>query len=769
MIRTLWNHASSSSCIRSVVLAVTITTGCILYGSLLRYTSLHNGNECEMTWSSIRFILLPDPQHTRNSSRYHDHQQFNQQQYKLLKFTDARDKRFDHIVDYKRPYQEYDRTTYHVKENLNWCKPRNKSGKPGRAVIYVPGHEGTYMQARSLGAHGTTLTRHGKDVSREALNDLLRRLEDGSMNAYAESVSDFLFDVYAVDFGGEGGGIHGSRLFAQANFLVSVLERIADECHDGEQEDKIVEGYEIVIVAHSIGGLVARKAALMVNQQKHDESDGQRKPWVRNIITLASPHGGIPFIFDSSVYRFQRYVQEQEWLRNRSSHTFNIGGITYNIVSISGGLRDELIPPSSCRIDGNNTISVLAADIVNPPSKNDGNHDSPNRFGMDHNAIVWCHGVLSFVREAIHAAEYEKILKLVQEKQSVVDAHGDGCNFDCQNTEKQQLLQQEYGLLKALAIMTSMLYNAQLLLVLYVINAILHYLVLICWRRYNFEATNKVVSCAYFFVPILSSLVASMAGVGKRYIGFGSVVILAFNAMNIYYMIFYGIFLCLSISVRTLQSKTNQNTNGRSSYKIESTAVCSSGSSRHELSSKLSSWKCIVVVADHIQIQAFYAIQLIIASLAVLCICSMVFKDVVIVNVLSAGAMTFIAFVVSTMFYIVRVVFATRTDPKLQGITRSIASTLLLLFPISSVGKIMFALSLLTRYGQTKAIPYMDFERLQWESFCNSKICEVVSFLKYDLSRYAVLISVPIHFFCAKRFHRQECAKENHDIYTKTD
>jgi hypothetical protein len=161
--------------------------------------------------------------------------------------------------------------------------------------------------------------------------------------------------------------------------------------------------------------------------------------------------------------------------------------------------------------------------------------------------------------------------------------------------------------------------------------------------------------------------------------------------------------------------------------------------------------------------------KLIIGSLAGLLMCSVVFRDVMIVNVLSTGAMTFIAYVVSTMCHIVRVGFATRNDPKLQGMTRSIVSTLFLLFPILSMGKIMFALSLLTRSGQAKAVHFMDFERLQWESFCNANFCQVFSFLEYDLSRYTALVCFPIHFFCVKRIHHQVRVRENHDLYMKKD
>ena len=84
------------------------------------------------------------------------------------------------------------------------------------------------------------------------------------MNASPEGgdVNDFAYDVFSVYFDGEGGGLHGSRLFAQAEFLANSIERIARQC--GEEN--------ITIVAHSIGGIVARMASTKVNERRMDEN-----------------------------------------------------------------------------------------------------------------------------------------------------------------------------------------------------------------------------------------------------------------------------------------------------------------------------------------------------------------------------------------------------------------------------------------------------------------------------------------------------------------
>lgn len=685
----------------------------MIYGTFLR-KRLQNGDECEMTWSSIRFMVLPNP-----SPR---EWWWEANRYQMLKFTDGRDERYSHVVDYKRPYKEQDRTTFHVKKDVNWCLPRNPNGKPGRIVMYVPGHEGTYMQARSLGAHGTTLTRHGHDVSQKDVNHILDRVWDGSMNATAENVKDFLFDVYAVDFGGEGGGLHGSRLFAQAEFLGNALERIAEECGFGGKTD---EQDDIVIVAHSIGGLVARKAAFSVNRKR--EMFG-KDPLVKKLITLASPHGGIPFLFDSSVYRFHKNITMQESLQDEK--TRNLGKKHNHLVSISGGLRDELIPPSSCRVPSimTNSISVLATNVAI--------HEKyvAERFGMDHNAIVWCHGVLSFVREIIHADTYENTLQLIRNKRKVTTANDDVCNFECQNREKEMLLQKEYGSFGAFTIISSMVYNSWLLVMLYVVNGILHHQYL---RRCRCRCVLIDISviCAYLFVPIGSSTIVFWS-VGKSYVGFGVTLMLAFNAMNVYYAIMHGVFPAASFMIHHMSKPYAEIAVTHRFHTVNGTGRCDQ---------KNVTWQALVkLFLKH----GLSLVIMAVASFIFLWICSaFVFKDVFVVNAMSVGSLIFLVYSISTMIHIIRLGIPGSWNMGELGLTeRSLASILVVLFPILTAGKIVFALSLLTAKGQFKALPYLEFERLEWDSLCQGRmICEIFFFLQYDLVRYMVVLSLPIH------------------------
>lgn len=151
----------------------------------------------------------------------------------------------------------------------------------------------------------------------------------------------------------------------------------------------------IMIVAHSMGGYVARLTPI-----RHPSTRGL----LPNIITLATPHGNPLYAFDETIHRlhtslYSDYGKEGESLA----------------VSISGGLRDEMIEPKACDPIGreassnsvrswstgwcriyvcilftNKTVQYLATTLM-----------SSGHLGMDHRAIVWCHGVLQQVRKVI--------------------------------------------------------------------------------------------------------------------------------------------------------------------------------------------------------------------------------------------------------------------------------------------------------------------------------------------------------------------------------
>jgi hypothetical protein len=108
----------------------------------------------------------------------------------------------------------------------------------------------------------------------------------------------------------------------------------------------------IVLVGHSMGGLVARKSRAML---VHSPTTRTTTTSSNLIITLATPHDRLPYGFDESIHEFYNSLD--------NSHDDDEG--TTTLVSISGGLRDEMIPPSVCQVpnrsnnnNNNKTFSV---------------------------------------------------------------------------------------------------------------------------------------------------------------------------------------------------------------------------------------------------------------------------------------------------------------------------------------------------------------------------------------------------------------------------
>eukprot|EP00554_Chaetoceros_debilis_P013932 CAMPEP_0194120862 /NCGR_PEP_ID=MMETSP0150-20130528/44706_1 /TAXON_ID=122233 /ORGANISM="Chaetoceros debilis, Strain MM31A-1" /LENGTH=451 /DNA_ID=CAMNT_0038813069 /DNA_START=185 /DNA_END=1544 /DNA_ORIENTATION=- len=444
-----------------------------------------------MTWSVVRFIHIPEENANgpvaQNATQENDPKVAQDLEdpfksalastYRLMKFIDGRDERYKYLIDYERPYKTSrgesptKSQTFNTIKGEDWCQSANfdteDTAPHGHIVIYVPGHSGQYMQARSLAAHGINLSQRSSNEQRQVVQRTLERLWDGTMNASPEGgdVNDFAYDVFSVYFDGEGGGLHGSRLFAQAEFLANSIERVARQC--GEEN--------ITIVAHSIGGIVARMASTKVNERRMDENEN---PMVRNIITLASPHASIPLIFDRSVHNFHRFVETKEERLKLMQQGREINGkdYMYNVVSISGGIRDELIPPETCEISGDRSISLMSTNIMAPKFEID---YTERHLGMDHNAIVWCNGLLKTVREIIFIMvstsqsdkgnSLENISEFIDVKRtSMGSTNSHECNFDCEVERLQRLLQEEYGIIGAVAIQTSMIYNCRPLIALYV-------------------------------------------------------------------------------------------------------------------------------------------------------------------------------------------------------------------------------------------------------------------------------------------------------------
>lgn len=262
--------------------------GCViyLYGWIARL-SLHNGSECEMTYSYPHFIQVET--HFSSPSKLSD-------SYKLYKFVDGRDPRYQQLLKSTQPV----------------TGPSHCGGSNATLVLYIPGHWGSYHQARSLGAHGTQWTRPRENSQRGQ-----QALAKGIWSGKASHLQDFVYEVYAVDFSEQGGALHARFLERQSDFVAHVLMGLVETCHVDQ----------ILVVAHSMGGYVAR-----LTPQRHPHT----QQLASNILTLATPHRTPLYAFDETIHQLHQsfHTNDEDW-----------------ILSISGGVRDEMIAPQACQVE----------------------------------------------------------------------------------------------------------------------------------------------------------------------------------------------------------------------------------------------------------------------------------------------------------------------------------------------------------------------------------------------------------------------------------
>jgi hypothetical protein len=444
--------------------------------------------------------------------------------------------------------------------NDNWCLlPQNitnvKQWKNaphphrGHPVLYVPGHWGSFSQARSIGAHGTRwagrsttnkalYSIYDSFVSGEGMHDgrnlIAPKSEDQFVDWFQSTYSlsylnDFVMDVYSLDFNAEGAALHSSRLLRQAEFFARAVETMVEGCH--------LYDSGITIVAHSIGAWVVRIALKM---HPHLVEKGL----IRNVISLASPLGGVPYAVDASVHEISSHLNDDD-----SIH----GNVTF--ISVSGGLRDELIPPEACEIPSisNATKTSSSGDAFLASTIMNRNLDSKKyQFGMDHRAIVWCYDLLKVVREVIFALvvttdqDMTSQNRLNVARRVMVGKHLEKQSFSGFRLDVEQQrnsLLSERGYVKVVAIQLASPYHLNSLLKLTISALLLDLHVLTPMNRASSHfttlqnASNKMLLVPLLLTSIFSIRRAFICHGHECELLLGTVFVLSQLAVSIYLMI----------------------------------------------------------------------------------------------------------------------------------------------------------------------------------------------------------------------------------------
>ncbi|RLN59572.1 hypothetical protein BBJ28_00000639, partial [Nothophytophthora sp. Chile5] len=221
----------------------------------------------------------------------------------------------------------------------------------GVPVLFLPGHRGSYKQARSL-------SRHLWDV-------------DPS-----------LFDVFALDFEQESSGLNGLFLSEQAAFVNDAVRAIlrqykrqnkAAAARNSKEKSQLVLPESVVIVAHSMGGVVARTAELLPNYKRRS---------IQHVIGLGVPYANPSFPFDTEMGAVYGRM-----------HAKADDDVVY--VSITGGHKDTLVHAPLSSVDSVAPLSRgFAALTAAMPTV---------QLPIDHFCLLWCHQLLKVVAQSLHA------------------------------------------------------------------------------------------------------------------------------------------------------------------------------------------------------------------------------------------------------------------------------------------------------------------------------------------------------------------------------
>lgn len=241
----------------------------------------------------------------------------------------------------------------------------------GAPVLFLPGNAGSYKQVRSYAAEASNY-----------YNDVLRHSQD----AMRDGVRGL--DFFMVDFNEDLAAFHGQTVLDQADYVNEAIAFLLSLYHDPQKvrrDPSLPDPSSVILIGHSMGGLVARTALTRSNYQSNS---------VNTIITMSTPHARPPVSFDSdmvntyqTVNEFWRHAYSQKWASDNP-----LWHVT--LVSIAGGGNDTVVPSDYASISSlvpeTHGFTVFTSTIPQVWTS------------MDHLAITWCDSFRRVVARSLY-------------------------------------------------------------------------------------------------------------------------------------------------------------------------------------------------------------------------------------------------------------------------------------------------------------------------------------------------------------------------------
>jgi GPI inositol-deacylase len=253
--------------------------------------------------------------------------------------------------------------------------PRQVKGVP---VLFITGNAGSHRQVRSLAAEAARYYKTGVEQDAEAYGSGTRGL-----------------DFFTADFNEDLTAFHGQTLLDQAEYLNDAIAYILSLYHDPahpRREPGLPDPSSVILIAHSMGGVVARTMLTMPNYQANS---------VNTIITVSTPHARAPVAFDKTIVQtyadintYWRHAYSQKWANNNP-----LWHVT--LISVAGGGLDTTVPSDytsiSSLVPETHGFTVYTSTIPSVWT------------GSDHLSILWCRQTTKvIVRALIEAVDVRR-------------------------------------------------------------------------------------------------------------------------------------------------------------------------------------------------------------------------------------------------------------------------------------------------------------------------------------------------------------------------
>ena len=237
-------------------------------------------------------------------------------------------------------------------------------------VLFIPGNAGSYKQVRSFASEAAYYYH----------NSVRHQVDSNS----AKRPLDF----FSVDFNEDFTAFHGQTLLDQAEYLNDAITFILSLYHTPSRflrDSELPDPASVVIVGHSMGGVVARTMLTMPNYQSKS---------INTIITLAAPHARPPVSFDGDIVRTYNGVNEY-WRRAYSQKRATDNPLSQvTLISIAGGGLDTIV---------SSDYASLASIVPDTHGFTVFTSSIPNVWtGADHLAITWCDQARKSVIHALY-------------------------------------------------------------------------------------------------------------------------------------------------------------------------------------------------------------------------------------------------------------------------------------------------------------------------------------------------------------------------------